>query len=120
MNERERKRQQAEIRKLNAERRALKAAEASIAEATTPKRLTMSRMVELLLTRHTRDLSHVGLTRNAKGDTQIEVVCYAGDELTVDDACDKARGLYDALRMLYPMSTAPTPITDPKRPGRGR
>ena len=80
-------------------------------EAPTPaKRMTLSHVVELLLSRSPRDHSSVTLARNAKGETQIEVVVRTGDEgelVTPDEALAKAIELYDSARARYPMSSPP-------------
>lgn len=77
----------------------------------TPKarRLSLSEVLELVLSRGTGDRSSVTLTRNAKGDTQIEVTVRTGDTgdvLTAADAAAEAQRLYDSLREAYP-SAAP-------------
>lgn len=80
-----------------------------------PKRMTLSEIVELLLARSTSDRTSVALSRNAKGETQIEVVVRTsdgGDVATADAAADKAQELYERFRNRYPMSdglTAKTP-----------
>lgn len=75
-------------------------------ETTQPaKRLSLSQIVELLLTRSTPERSAVTLTRNASGETQIEVTVRTGDEgeaVTVADAEERAREVYDRLRESYP------------------
>ncbi len=74
------------------------------------KRMTLSHVVELLLSRSPRDHSSVTLTRNAKGETQIEVVVRTGDDgevLTADAALAKAIELYDTARERYPSSSPP-------------
>lgn len=47
----------------------------------------------------------VRLTRNAKGDVQIDVKVYASstDELGVEDAAKIARATFDELARTYPM-----------------
>lgn len=75
-------------------------------EPAAPKRLSLSAIVELLLTKSPRDHSSVTLTRNSKGDTQIEVVVRTGDEsglLTPADVSAEAVRLYDQLRAKYPI-----------------
>jgi hypothetical protein len=70
-----------------------------------PKRMTLSQVVEHLLTRSSSQSSSVSLTRNAKGETQIEVVVRTDNELditTPDDAAAVAQRVYDALRTAYP------------------
>jgi hypothetical protein len=72
-----------------------------------PRRLTQSQIIGLLLTRGGRDHSTVTLSRNAKGETQIEVVVRTGesDEVaSVDDAAAKATAIFDQLRRRFPMN----------------
>lgn len=78
-------------------------------ESTWPhvagKRMTLSNVLELLLTKSGGEHSSVTLSRNARGETQIEVVVRTGDTgtlATADDAAEKAVELYDRLRELYP------------------
>lgn len=74
-------------------------------ETAPAKRMSLSQIVELLLARSPRDHSSVTLTRNAKGETQIEVVVRTGDEgeiVTPDAALVKAKELYDDAREAYP------------------
>jgi hypothetical protein len=55
----------------------------------------------------TGEHSSVELARNAKGATQIKVAVRTGESehvTTIEEAAAKAREVYDALRMLYPMS----------------
>lgn len=76
-----------------------------------PKRMTLSQVVEHLLTRGSSQSSSVSLTRNAKGETQIEVVVRTDAELdirTPDDAAGVAESVYDRLRLRYPFGDAPT------------
>jgi hypothetical protein len=101
---------QAELRRLRAEREALRAGH----DTSAGRRLTLSQIVEILLQRSPRDHSSVSLTRNAKGETQIEVVVRTGDAgelLTVAEAEAEAAEVYDRLRARYPTSgdtAAPT------------
>lgn len=92
-----------------------------------PKRMTLSRMVEMLLERGSGSGSSVTLTRNAKGDTQIEVVVRTGDDdhpRTPEMAAGRAKHIYDELRQLYPYPAtpdAPTPGGDVAgKPARGK
>lgn len=74
-------------------------------ESAAPKRMTLSQVVEHLLTRSSSQSSSVTLARNAKGETQIEVVVRTDAELditTPDDAAEVAQRVYDALRTAYP------------------
>lgn len=77
-------------------------------ETPKPKRLSLSEIVELLLARNSSEHSSVSLTRNSKGDTQIEVVVRsseAGEVTTAQAAAAEARRLYDELRKAYPPAT---------------
>ncbi len=76
-----------------------------MSDPTPAKRLSLSQIVELLLTRSSGERSAVTLTRNAKGETQIEVHVRTGDSgdvLTVEDAEQRATDAYDRLRAKYP------------------
>jgi hypothetical protein len=75
------------------------------------RRMTLSNVLELLLERKGGEHSSVTLTRNAKGETQIDVcvrTAELGDVQTVDSAYDKAIELYDKARSRYPMSAGNT------------
>jgi hypothetical protein len=75
--------------------------------AERPKRLTLSAIVELLLSRHDGERSSVTLACDSRGDTAIEVKVRTGDDgdvLTADDAARKAREVLDRLRAAYPPS----------------
>lgn len=52
----------------------------------------------------------VRLTRNAKGDTQIDVKVYAAstDETSVQEAAQIVRGVFDDLAKTYPMKASAT------------
>jgi hypothetical protein len=71
-----------------------------------PKRMTLSDVVERLLTRGGQgSASSVSLTRNAKGQTQIEVTVRAGETEefpTAAEAQAEAERMYDALCAKYP------------------
>lgn len=70
------------------------------------QRMTLSRVVELMLSRGQHDRSSVTLSRNAKGDTQIEVVVRVGGGDTGIDTPQEAEQvattIYDRLREAYP------------------
>jgi hypothetical protein len=73
-----------------------------------PRRLTQAQIIGMLLTRGSREHSSVTLSRNAKGETQIEVVVRTGESdevVTVDDAAAKADATYDRLRRRYPTAS---------------
>lgn len=73
-----------------------------------PKRMTLSEIVELLLARGAPEHSSVSLSRNSKGETQIEVTVRTDRDagvLTIDDAAAKVIETYDTLRARYPMSS---------------
>lgn len=74
-------------------------------EAAAPKRLTLSHIVEMLLSRSAQERSSVTLSRNTKGDTMIDVTVRTGEAagiVTVADAEKHAREVYDRLRSEYP------------------
>lgn len=76
--------------------------------APATPRMTLSRMVEMLLARREHGTSSVTLARNAKGETQIEVVVRTaedGDVRTAEEAEAVAQRAYDRLRSRYPMSS---------------
>ena len=52
--------------------------------------------------------SSVRLTRNSRGDVQVEVACRTGEQgvETVEQARVKAQQQFDLLCQLYPMQTA--------------
>lgn len=70
-----------------------------------PRRMTLSQVVEALLQRGGGGGSTVSLTRNAKGETQLEVVVRTseqGDVTTIEEAEQAAQAVYDRLRERYP------------------
>lgn len=76
------------------------------AQNAAAQRLTLSQIVTTLLARNTTDRSSVGLTRNAKGVTQIEVTVRTGDSDAVETAADAERiasDIYNRLRAAYPL-----------------
>jgi hypothetical protein len=75
-----------------------------VALVEKPKRLSMSQIVELLLTRSPADHSTIRLSRNAKGDTQVDVSIRTGEPglETVEQARAKAEETYEHLCKLYP------------------
>jgi len=82
----------------------------------SPKRLTLSQIVEHLLQRGGSDRSSVSLTRNAKGATQIDVTVRTGNQenaTTVEEAAIRAVELYDGLRAHYPMPEDDAPLYVP-------
>jgi hypothetical protein len=75
------------------------------AEAEAPRRMSMGRVVEMLLQRGSSNSSSVTLTRNAKGETQIEVVIRTDEAHDINspgEAEAVATTIYDALRTKYP------------------
>lgn len=78
------------------------------------RRLSLSEILEAHLAAMTKPSgphSSVRLTRNAKGDTQVEVLVSAvpGSAIaTPADASAEAARVYDALRLVYPMADEPT------------
>ena len=67
----------------------------------TPKRLSLSEILELVLTRR-GEKSSVTLTRASYDYTHIEVSVRTGDDETVEDAERRAREVYDRLSLAYP------------------
>jgi DNA repair protein RadC len=107
VNESDKRKYQKEVRRLAEERKRLYGLEGG-GEGDRPKRLSLSEILELLLTRGAREHSGITLARNSKGDTQIEVVIRSAETSefpTIDDAARKAQELYDTLRARYPMSS---------------
>ena len=80
-----------------------------------PKRRRVSKddVLAALLARATSvgsEHSSVRLSRNAKGDTQVEVVVRSGDSPEIQTAAQataEAVRIYDNLRELYPMTGGP-------------
>lgn len=73
--------------------------------AAAPKRMSLSQVVELLLAKGSSQSSSVSLTRNAKGETQIEVVIRTDREAGISSpqaAELAAQDIYDRLRTAYP------------------
>lgn len=66
--------------------------------------MTLARVVELLAQRGSSGGSSITLARNARGDTQVEVVVRVGDGeiATIDQAFAKATDLYDRTLKQYP------------------
>lgn len=77
------------------------------APAEPPRRMTLSQVVEALLQRGASEHSSVTLSRNSKGETQIEVVVRTGDQgavTTIEEAEAAASEVYGRLRTAYPFS----------------
>lgn len=80
-----------------------------LAAGAPGKRLSVSQVAAALLEAQTRARaagSSVTLTRNAKGNTQIEVVVRAGDSDLIQTAHDaelEAQAIYDRLCAAYAM-----------------
>jgi uncharacterized protein YxeA len=73
--------------------------------AEKPKRLSLSQILEHMLTRGGAERSAVTLTRNATGGTQIEVKVRTGEDgeiVSVEDAERKAAEVYERLQSQYP------------------
>lgn len=76
------------------------------------RRLTLTDVVEKLLDRGGSEHSSVTLSRNAKGETQIEVVVRtgeAGSVQTIEEAEAAAVSVYERLRDRYPSNVPTTP-----------
>lgn len=70
-----------------------------------PRRMTLSQVVEHLLARGSSEHSSVTLSRNSKGETQIEVVVRTderGEVSSIGDAERIAAETYSRLRAMYP------------------
>lgn len=70
-----------------------------------PQRMTLSQVVEKLLERGGSEHSSVTLTRNAKGNVQIEVVVRTGENsavTSVEEAEAVAISVYERLVERYP------------------
>lgn len=97
------------------------ALDAALQRTKVPHKLSLSDIVWLLLTKQPRELSSVKLTRNAKGDTQIEVTVYPGETeevATVFDAERIAKDIFNRLRATYPMGdgTVGSPLVEQPEP----
>lgn len=76
------------------------------ADSPQPARMTLSRVIEQLLARGASNASSVTLSRNAKGETQIEVTIRTDAEhgpFTYTQAETAACLVFDRLRARYPM-----------------
>lgn len=74
-----------------------------------PQRMTLSQIVEKLLERGGSEHSSVTLTRNAKGNVQLEVVVRTGENssvTTVEEAEAVAISVYERLALRYPNADA--------------
>jgi len=103
-----------EVRALRGELRAAVADGKVAGEPDKAKRLSLSEILAAHLAamnRSSSEHSSVRLARNARGDTQVEVVVRTGDSpdvSTVDECAAKAADVYDRLRLIYPMNAEPT------------
>ena len=70
-----------------------------------PKRMTVSRMAELLASKTHTARPSVTISRNAKGEAQFEVVCPAD---TIEDAERQATEVYERLVARFPYSLEAT------------
>lgn len=96
---------QREVREQRAQLHAIRGGKTMEDQPAPTRRMSPSRMLELMLSRGQREHSSVTLSRNARGETQIEVVVRTDDTGLVPDvdaAAAKARELYDDLRAVYP------------------
>lgn len=84
-------------------------APAAPVDGERPRRLTHSEIIGMLLSRsERRPTSTVTLTRNAKGETQIEVTVPTGvtDEVaTPNDAAELCAAIYSQLRQQFPLAS---------------
>ena len=77
-------------------------------ESTRPKRMSLSEVLELVLTRSSGDRSTVALSRTASGEVVIDVKVSAE---TVEQAGEMAHAEYERLRELYPRTDEPSEPT---------
>ena len=92
------------------------------AERDKGRRMTLSRMVEALLERRDHGPSSVTVARNAKGETQLEVVvrtAEGGPITTLEQAEAAACEVYDRLRRRYPMSSGMVGAASPPAASSG-
>lgn len=85
--------------------------EAAVPEARSISRAEILRGLLAAISKTGGEHSTVKLTRNARGDTQVEVSVRTGDHEGVETAADAAAEavrIYDNLRELYPMNGGPT------------
>lgn len=71
-------------------------------------RMSLGRVIELMLARGGHGSSSVSITRNAKGEVQTEVVVRTGEDgdvRTPEDAERVACEVFDRITARYPMST---------------
>lgn len=76
------------------------------AEPVKPRRVTQGEIILALLQRGSAGGSSVQLSRNAKGETQIEVVVRVDHDAGIDtpgEASAVAETVYDALTAKYPL-----------------
>ena len=98
-----------ELRAIRAELVERREAERPTPEGEPRPRITQAEVLRYLLERQAKaggEHSTVRLTRNAKGDTQIEVSVRTGEHEgieTVEAAAGKAQEVYDVLRAMYPL-----------------
>jgi hypothetical protein len=77
-------------------------------------RVSLSEIVTMLLSKGGTEHSSVTLSRNAKGETQIEVVARTGGEngpTTLIEAEEVCVAVYDRIRRRYPLSSGLTTKT---------
>ncbi len=67
-----------------------------------PHRLSLSDVLSMVLARGSGNQDSVSLSRNAKGETQVEVVCRAREGETVEQVGARARREYNRNRRSYP------------------
>jgi len=73
-----------------------------------PKRLSLSEILQLVLTRQVAEPSAITLLRNAAGETVIEVKVKAHEDgglAAVEEAAEHAVDIYEQLRVHYPYAS---------------
>ncbi len=84
------------------------------------KRLTLSDILTMTLQRGHGNQDSVTLTRNAKGETQIEVVARGRENETLRQVEQRCRETFDRLRATFPLSSGFVgAVSDPKGNGGG-
>ena len=84
------------------------------------KRLSLSEVLALVLSRGNGAGDSVTLSRNARGETQIEVTVRTQDGETVEAAGLRARAEYDIIRATYPLASGYVgAVSDPKATNGG-
>ena len=83
--------------------------------AVKPHRLSLSDILTMTLQRGSGNQDSVSLSRNARGETQIEVVARSRENETLRMVEQRARETYDRLRSTFPLANGYVgAVSDPK------